>query len=86
MTVYPALVRTEMFTPEVLARMPERVNRTFIEPAQLTAALLRGLERGALRGDGAALRGHRVRHAAAVPRLLPPHDRRSPAARSAGPA
>jgi len=47
MTVYPALVRTEMFTPEVLARMPERVKRTFIEPAQLTAALLRGLERGA---------------------------------------
>src|SRR4029077_11110532 len=24
-TVYPALVRTEMFTPDVLARMPERV-------------------------------------------------------------
>ena len=47
MTVYPALVRTEMFTPEILARMPERVKRTFIEPAQLTAALLRGLERGA---------------------------------------
>jgi short-subunit dehydrogenase len=47
MTVYPALVRTEMFTPEVLARMPERVKRTFIEPAELTRALLRGLERGA---------------------------------------
>src|SRR5262249_7673351 len=47
MTVYPALVRTEMFTPEVLARMPERVKRTFIEPAELTRALLHGLERGA---------------------------------------
>jgi NAD(P)-dependent dehydrogenase (short-subunit alcohol dehydrogenase family) len=47
MTVYPALVRTEMFTPDVLARMPERVKRTFIEPPQLTAALLRGLVRGA---------------------------------------
>ncbi len=47
MTVYPALVRTEMFTPEILARMPERVRRTFIEPAEMSAAVLRGLARGA---------------------------------------
>jgi short-subunit dehydrogenase len=47
MTVYPGLVRTEMFTPEVLARMPERVKRTFIEPAEMTRAVLRGLARGA---------------------------------------
>jgi short-subunit dehydrogenase len=45
MTVYPALVRTEMFTPDVLARMPERVKRTFVEPPVLTAAVIRGLER-----------------------------------------
>ena len=47
MTVYPALVRTEMFTPDVLARMPERVKRTFIEPAAFTRAVFRGLARGA---------------------------------------
>jgi short-subunit dehydrogenase len=45
MTVYPALVRTEMFTPEILTRMPERVKRTFVEPSVLTAAVIRGLER-----------------------------------------
>jgi short-subunit dehydrogenase len=47
MAVYPALVRTEMFTPDVLARMPERVQRTFIEPAEFTRHVLRALERGA---------------------------------------
>ena len=47
LTVYPALVRTEMFTPDVLARMPERVKRTFIEPADLTRGVFRGLARGA---------------------------------------
>jgi short-subunit dehydrogenase len=46
MTVYPALVRTEMFTDDILARMPERVKRTFIEPADLTRAVFRGLARG----------------------------------------
>jgi hypothetical protein len=34
-----------MFTPEILARMPERVKRTFVEPSVLTAAVIRGLER-----------------------------------------
>jgi len=47
MTVYPALVRTEMFTPDILARMPERVQRTFIEPPAFTREVLRALARGA---------------------------------------
>ena len=47
MTVYPALVRTEMFTPEILARMPERATRTFIDTPEFSAAVLRALERGA---------------------------------------
>ena len=46
MTVYPALVRTEMFTPEVLARMPERATRTFLEPPEFSRRVLRALERG----------------------------------------
>jgi short-subunit dehydrogenase len=48
LTVYPALVRTEMFTPEILARMPERAKRTFIETPEFSAAVLRALERGAV--------------------------------------
>jgi short-subunit dehydrogenase len=47
MTVYPALVRTEMFTDEVLARMPERAKKTFCEPPEFTRAVLRALEKGA---------------------------------------
>lgn len=47
MTVYPALVRTEMFNAAVLARMPERVMRTFLEPPAFTAQVLRALGRGA---------------------------------------
>ncbi len=46
MTVYPALVRTEMFTPEVLARMPTGAGVTFLEPAAFSARVLRALERG----------------------------------------
>jgi short-subunit dehydrogenase len=46
MIVYPALVRTEMFTPEILARMPERATRTFIEPPEFSRQVLRALERG----------------------------------------
>jgi len=46
MTVYPALVRTEMFTPDVLARMPANLVRTFLEPAAFTRVVLRALERG----------------------------------------
>jgi len=47
MTVYPALVRTEMFTDAVLARMPERAKRTFVDPPVFTRAVLRALARGA---------------------------------------
>jgi short-subunit dehydrogenase len=47
LTVFPALVRTEMFTPDVLARMPPRLHRQFIEPDVFAAAVLRALARGA---------------------------------------
>jgi len=46
MVVYPALVRTEMFTPEVLARMPKQALRTFLEPPAFSRQVLRALERG----------------------------------------
>lgn len=46
MLVYPALVRTEMFTPDVLTRMPKQALRTFIEPAAFSAAVLHALEQG----------------------------------------
>jgi hypothetical protein len=46
MTVYPALVRTEMFTDAVLARMPERAKRTFMDAPDFTRQVLRALERG----------------------------------------
>jgi 3-oxoacyl-[acyl-carrier protein] reductase len=44
MTVYPALVRTEMFTPDVIARMPRA--GTFLEPPAFSRQVLRALERG----------------------------------------
>jgi short-subunit dehydrogenase len=44
MTVYPALVRTEMFTPDVIARMPRA--GTFLEPPAFSRRVLRALERG----------------------------------------
>src|SRR5579885_2963862 len=47
LAVYPALVRTEMFTPDVLARMPASIPRRFLEPAAFTRHVLRALERGA---------------------------------------
>lgn len=47
LTVYPALVRTEMFTPDVIARMPKQATGQFLEPPVFTAAVLRALERGA---------------------------------------
>jgi short-subunit dehydrogenase len=46
MTVYPALVRTEMFTPEVIARMPKGAGVTFLEPAVFSRQVLRALARG----------------------------------------
>ena len=47
MTVYPALVRTEMFTPEAIARMPQSIQKMFMEPPDFVHAVLRALERGA---------------------------------------
>ncbi len=44
--VHPALVRTEMFTPEVLARLPRQAASAFIEPDAFVAAALRALARG----------------------------------------
>lgn len=44
--VHPVLVRTEMFTPEVLARMPRSSLRSFIEPSEFAARTLRVLARG----------------------------------------
>jgi len=41
MTVYPALVRTEMFTPEVMARMPRGAERSFLTPADFSRRVLR---------------------------------------------
>ena len=86
MTVYPALVRTEMFTPDVLARMPERVKRTFIEPADAHA-------RGVPRPRARRARGHGARATwrsptsmrAPAPALLPPHDGGPAAPVAAGP-
>jgi short-subunit dehydrogenase len=46
MVVYPALVRTEMFTPEVIARMPARAMRSFVEPPDFSRRVLQALARG----------------------------------------
>jgi len=46
MCVYPVLVRTEMFTPEVLARMPDDSEKRFMEADRFVAETLRALERG----------------------------------------
>jgi hypothetical protein len=46
LAVHPALVRTEMFTPEVMARMPKGSEKRFIGADQFCAELFRALERG----------------------------------------
>jgi len=46
LAVYPGLVRTEMITPGVLARLPERVGTTALEPAAVSRAVIRALEHG----------------------------------------
>lgn len=43
--VYPTLVRTEMFTPEVLARMPSGAPK-FMEPDEFARRTLRALAKG----------------------------------------
>lgn len=45
--VYPALVRTEMFDAETLARMPERVKSNFIDVERFCGEVLAALGRGA---------------------------------------
>ena len=44
--VHPAVVRTEMFTPEVLARMPEIAKRSFIDADVFCEAVIAALARG----------------------------------------
>jgi uncharacterized protein len=46
LVVHPALVRTEMITPAVLARLPKAAARTLIDADVFVAAALRALERG----------------------------------------
>lgn len=45
LVVHPALVRTEMFTPEVLSRLPKSATGSFIDPDTFVAATLRALDR-----------------------------------------
>lgn len=44
--VHPTLVRTEMFTPEVMARMPKAASRSFIEPEDFAVRALAALAKG----------------------------------------
>jgi short-subunit dehydrogenase len=46
LVVHPVLVRTEMFTPEVNARMPKGSEGAFISTEAFVADVLRALERG----------------------------------------
>lgn len=46
LVVHPALVRTEMFTPEVLARLPKSAAGSFIDPDVFVSATLRALAHG----------------------------------------
>jgi len=46
MAVHPVLVRSEMFTEEVMARMPRGTRNTFIEADEFCRLLLGALERG----------------------------------------
>jgi short-subunit dehydrogenase len=48
MVVHPALVRTEMFTPDVMVRLPRAAASSFIEPDAFVTAALRALRRGEL--------------------------------------
>jgi 3-oxoacyl-[acyl-carrier protein] reductase len=72
LTVYPALVRTEMFTPDVVARMPSRLQRMFIEAPDFARAVLRALRRG----DYELTPSLRVRIAYVMRLLLPAVYRR----------
>jgi short-subunit dehydrogenase len=47
LAVHPALVRTEMLTPQVMARLPRGSAGSIVEADAFVAETLRGLERGA---------------------------------------
>jgi len=47
MCVYPVLVKTEMFTPEIMGRMPPGADKRFLTAERFVAETLRALERGA---------------------------------------
>jgi short-subunit dehydrogenase len=46
LVVHPALVRTEMFTPEVLARLPKSASGSFINPDVFVRSTMQALARG----------------------------------------
>lgn len=46
MCVYPVLVETEMFTPDVMVRMPKETANRFMPPSRFADGVLRALERG----------------------------------------
>ncbi len=46
MCVYPVLVETEMFTPEVMARMPKETKNRFMTADRFAAETLKALEKG----------------------------------------
>ncbi len=46
MCVHPLLVRTEMFTPEVMARMPKETGKRFMAVDKFVTETLKALERG----------------------------------------
>jgi short-subunit dehydrogenase len=46
LAVHPGLVRTEMFTPEEMARMPKGSEGRFLEPDDFVAQMLGALEKG----------------------------------------
>jgi short-subunit dehydrogenase len=72
LTVFPVLVRTEMFTPEVMARIPESSKSMFVEAAEASATILRALERG----DHEVTVPPRLRIAYLVRALFPSLNRR----------
>lgn len=46
MCVYPVMVRTEMFSPEVMSRMPAGSEKRFIEAEEFVSETINGLQRG----------------------------------------
>jgi len=67
LVVHPVLVRTEMFTPEVMARMPAGSERRFISAGRFAEETLRALARG----DRSAVIPRRYRGAVLLRALSP---------------